>query len=309
MKEKFEFKPEDFEPEFTPTVEIPKEEKLDLSMIVRDSKLKPTLGAAMLETFTPYSELLNRIELEVRTLNAENPTDADSDRAREIRLVLVKEIRKPAEKAKIDGKAEILIEGRLYDNIFKVIETSSKALELQCENIEKFQEKKLDAERWPQVEPYMMGAPRIALGKMSPTEWKNEFDMRKGLKEKRDKEAADAAQKLIDDEAEAKRIREENAKLKTEADELKAKNAVLETKVETVIEEKKVVETKLNTYAPSSFSSNRTGDKTKLLAFANALESIGNPELKSAEAQALRNDARTKLNAIIKSLRAGAGKL
>lgn len=198
---------DELETEFTPTVEITTEEKLDLSMIVRESKLKPTLGAAMLETFTPFSNLLNKIELEVRTLNAKNPTEADSDRAREIRLALVKQVRKPAEKAKIDGKAEILIEGRLYDNIFKVIETSSKALELQCENIEKFQEKKLDAERRLQIEPYLNGQPHMAWGKMTEQEFKDSLDMRIELKKKRDKEAADAAQKLIDDEAEAKRIR------------------------------------------------------------------------------------------------------
>lgn len=115
--------------------EVPQE----LSVIVSQSGLEQTKGQKLLAMFTPYFKTMGEIELKINSINKDNPTAIDMKIAREIRLSL-KDNRVASEKAKDESKGMILIEGRLIDNLNNIVKNTSKGLELQCEQIEKFAE-------------------------------------------------------------------------------------------------------------------------------------------------------------------------
>lgn len=110
-----------------------------LIQIVEQSQIEPTKGAQMMQLFVPYFKRMDEVERKISILPAENPSKEDCEMAKAIRKAL-RDNRLDAERAKKQGKETILIEGRLYDNLYNIIDNSSKPLEKRCEAIEKWHE-------------------------------------------------------------------------------------------------------------------------------------------------------------------------
>lgn len=111
-------------------------EQDQLAVVVASSPLEKTKAQQLKEIFMPYLDKMSEVEKKIKLINADNPGKEDIAIARQIRLAL-KDNRVAAEKMKDDKKASILIEGRLIDSLYGVINNTSKGLELQLQNIEK----------------------------------------------------------------------------------------------------------------------------------------------------------------------------
>ncbi len=110
-----------------------------LIQIVEQSNIEPTKGAQMMELFVPYFKRMDEVERKISILPAENPSKEDCEMAKAIRKAL-RDNRLEAERIKKQGKEAIIIEGRLFDNLYNIIDNSSKPLEKRCEAIEKWHE-------------------------------------------------------------------------------------------------------------------------------------------------------------------------
>ena len=199
-----------------------------LVQVVETSGLEQTKGQILLRMFTPYFNRMAEIEGKINLLNKDNPSAQDVNAAREIRISLMKEVRKPAEKVKDEGKKSILIEGRLYDNLYGVINNTSKGLEMQCEQIEKFAElrdlkmrEERKVKRIEQLSPYvpdisfydLLNMPEDAFNTLLATQRAGQAAL---LAQQKQEEEEKTAREKADAEArEAQRL--ENEKLKAEA--------------------------------------------------------------------------------------------
>jgi len=110
-----------------------------LLVIVEQSNIEPTKGQQMMQLFVPYFKRMDEVERKISILPSENPSKEDVAMAKAIRKAL-RENRLDAERVKKQGKETVLIEGRLYDNLYNIIDNSSKPLEKRCEAIEKWHE-------------------------------------------------------------------------------------------------------------------------------------------------------------------------
>jgi hypothetical protein len=110
-----------------------------LIQIVEQSQIEPTKGAQMMQLFVPYFKRMDEVERKISILPAENPSKEDCEMAKAIRKAL-RDNRLDAERIKKQGKESIILEGRLYDNLYNIIDNSSKPLEKRCEAIEKWHE-------------------------------------------------------------------------------------------------------------------------------------------------------------------------
>jgi hypothetical protein len=110
-----------------------------LIQIVEQSNIEPTKGAQMMQLFVPYFKRMDEVERKISILPAENPSKEDCEMAKAIRKAL-RDNRLEAERIKKQGKEAIIIEGRLFDNLYNIIDNSSKPLEKRCEAIEKWHE-------------------------------------------------------------------------------------------------------------------------------------------------------------------------
>jgi hypothetical protein len=110
-----------------------------LIQIVEQSQIEPTKGAQMMQLFVPYFKRMDEVERKISILPAENPSKEDCEMAKAIRKAL-RDNRLEAERIKKQGKESIILEGRLYDNLYNIIDNSSKPLEKRCEAIEKWHE-------------------------------------------------------------------------------------------------------------------------------------------------------------------------
>lgn len=201
----------------------------ELSQIVETSGVEKTESEKLLAMFTPYFKKMGEVEKKIGLLNAENPGKEDVKIAREIRLAL-KNNRVAAEKVKDDAKADILIKGRLIDNLNNIVKNTSKSLELQCEKIEKDAEIKeaariaaLQAERAEQLAPFVEDATIFPLGTMTEEQYTTLLEGSKLAHQQKieaaQKAEADRLAKEAADKLEQERIRQENERLKAEAEE------------------------------------------------------------------------------------------
>jgi hypothetical protein len=110
-----------------------------LSVIVQQSNIEPTKGQQMMQLFVPYFKRMDEVERKISVLPSENPSKEDVAMAKAIRKAL-RDNRLEAERIKKQGKETVIIEGRLYDNLYNIIDNSSKPLEKRCEAIEKWHE-------------------------------------------------------------------------------------------------------------------------------------------------------------------------
>lgn len=110
-----------------------------LLVIVEQSNIEPTKGQQMMQLFVPYFKRMDEVERKIGVLPTENPSKEDVAMAKAIRKAL-RDNRLEAERIKKQGKETVIIEGRLYDNLYNIIDNSSKPLEKRCEAIEKWHE-------------------------------------------------------------------------------------------------------------------------------------------------------------------------
>ena len=220
----------------------------------------------------------------------------------------------------IDGIAKVL--SSLIEPIEKDLEEKEKFVEIQQEK----QEQALRNERGPQIQAYGVDPTMYDLGRMPQQQFEALMMGFKAKKDQDDATAKKAEEDRIAREAEDKRVREENEQLKKEAEardreaakskqeseerERKLKQEAAERekaiafeqadklrlereareKVERELREKQQAEeNKLSMQAAAEKKLKRSSDKTKLNAYADALQKIAVPEVKSDEAQAVVN--------------------
>ena len=199
-------------------------ESHELEKVVNESGLTQTKSEHYMEVFQPYIKSMGESGKKISMLNKENPTDDDMRIARTIRLSL-KDNRVASEKKKKDLKEDILTEGRLIDNLFGIVNNTSKKLEKECEEVEKFvelQEKakkeKLKNERIELLSVYEVDTSFYDLENMPDAAFQSLYD---GIKKQHEDKIA--AEKKAEEEkiAQEKAQREENERLKKENDLIK----------------------------------------------------------------------------------------
>lgn len=211
----------------------------ELVKLVENSGLEKTKAEQIALMFEPFLKAMHETELKIKAIDKENPGPLDSKLAREIRLALARTIRIPAEKVKTDGKAQILIEGRLYDNAYGIISNTCKLLESECEQIEKFEQIRetnrknaLEAERIETLKEF----PDLDTGYYNLKEMPEDIFLalvsgqRMIAKQKEEESARIEAERIENARLEAERLeaqRLENERLKAEAIEAEKREAEL----------------------------------------------------------------------------------
>lgn len=217
------------------TLELTKIEQPELLQVVKESKIELTKAEAYAAGYAPFMIEVNTISQHIKDMDRENPTEDHAKSARQHRLSLVK-IRTSAETKKKDDKELILIEGKLIDGLFNVVQNAAKLTESEYLEIEKHQERienerleTLEAERKILLSPYGEVSEFVNLKAMDAQtfevylskekmafEAKQEADRLAEKKRIAEEKKAIADQKAKDkaDALERDRIRKENEELK-----------------------------------------------------------------------------------------------
>lgn len=166
-------------------------EQNPLAVIVASSPLEKTKAEQLKEMFVPYLDSMHKLEKKIAAIDKENPTKVDISIARETRLAISKN-RTAAEKKKDELKQSVLIEGRIIDSFFGVINNTSKSIELSLSNIEKAAEikeaarrKELAANRAEQLSVYEIDLTGYDLGAMTDVTFEQLLENTKAGHEKR----------------------------------------------------------------------------------------------------------------------------
>lgn len=216
----------------------------ELLEVVKSSKIELSKAQTYAVGYAPFMQKVNELALSIKDLNKDNPSTQDAKIARAKRLELVK-VRKSAEAKKQEDKELILVEGRLIDGLFKVVENTSKLTENDYLEIEKHQERieaekkeKLKADRSILLEPFETDLTFIAIEDMSEEQFNIFFDSQKTAYEAK-KEAerlAEVARIEAEKKAEEDRIAKEKAD-KEERLRIEAENAKLKAEQERIAKE------------------------------------------------------------------------
>lgn len=188
--------------------------------------------------FAPFMITLKQLTDNAAGINRENPSPVDAKLARELRLAMVKN-RTASEKEKDKGKAALLAEGNLIQNLYNIILNSSKISEADLDSVEKFAENKekerkaaLAAERAGKFAEYNTDLTGYDLGSMADNVFNDLLESQRLLHEKRIEDAAKAeADRIAAEKAELERqaaLKAENERLKAEADKLQAEKKEIE---------------------------------------------------------------------------------
>ncbi len=227
--------------------EIQITEQPELLEVVKSSKIELSKAQSYAVGYAPFMQQVNELSLAIKELNKDNPTTQDAKIARTKRLELVK-VRKLAETKKSDDKELILIEGRLIDGLFKVVENTSKLTENDYLEIEKHQERieadkkaKLKIERIEKLEQFDVDISFIAIEDMSVEQFNIFFDSQKTAYEA--KKEAERLAEVARIEAEKKSEEERIAKEKADKEErlrIEAENAKLKADQERIAKEQAI---------------------------------------------------------------------
>jgi ribosomal protein L9 len=213
------------------------------------------------------------------------------EESRKARLA-IRAIRIQSEEKRVELKEESLRRGQLIDKIAKRLKQAYEPVEAQLQANEDFvkiqeenRKKELAKTRLDELLPYM-GAEvyKIQLAELDETVYQNILSGQKLAKEARDKVAADAAQKVIDDQAELARLKEENKDLKE----------TVEEKEEHVTALKQAVATG----DPFGTTITKTTDKALLKAWGVFITKLATPEVKSDHAKKVVKGVQTLLGKI-----------
>ena len=206
---------------------------VEFAPIVKQSGLEKAEQYAAI--FSPFMVTLKQLSDKATVVNHDNPTAIDAKIAREVRLALVKN-RTATGTKKDESKSTLMAEANLIQNLHNVVVNSSKLIEADLEEVEKFAENKekerkaaLAIERAAMFEPYRTDLTGYDLGTMADNVFSDLLESQKLLHEKR---IADAAR------IEAERIEAERSELERQAA-LKAENERLKKEAEAAAAELK----------------------------------------------------------------------
>lgn len=206
----------------------------EFQAIEKASGLGHEKAQAYLAMFTPYMSRIQEMENMIQGIDHENPTKQDSETARELRLMYVKN-RTSAEKTKIEAKQSILIEGNLIQGCYNVIESTSKMKEEHLLKIEKHFEiqeqnriRQLEADRKALLEPYGTDCTFLPLGQMDDNQFKALLDREKAYYEWK---------KSVEEQEEMER-QEELARKQAEIDEADRKNKLHHSRMMDLLNER-----------------------------------------------------------------------
>ena len=201
----------------------------ELTVVLNEYKsIETTKAQSIALQFAPQMAKVNELSPVLSSLNRDNPTTFDSQKAREARLVLVKN-RTTAQAIKDNLKSHLLDEGRLIDGLFNVVANSSKLIESDLEKIEKHVElrekirkEELRIKRSEELAALEVDSTFYQLGEMTEESYQQLFSSSKisyDLKVAERKRIED--EKIAQEKAEAerrKKIEEENKILKAKLD-------------------------------------------------------------------------------------------
>lgn len=204
--------------------------KNELAVVLDEYKsVEITKAQSIASQFAPQMAKVNELSPVLSTLNRENPTALDSQKAREARLILVKN-RSSAQDVKDKLKRGLLDEGKLIDGLFNVVANSSKLIEADLEKVEKhveLQEKirkeELRVKRSEELAKLEVDSTFYQLGEMSEESYQQLLSSSKisyDLKVAERKRIED--ERIAQEKAEAERrqkIEEENKILKAKLEE------------------------------------------------------------------------------------------
>lgn len=214
-------------------------EQPELLQVAKQSKIDLTKAESYVAGYAPFMVQISDLSQELKNIDKANPSAENAATARRKRLDLVK-VRTAAVTKKDADKEIILVETRLIDGLFKVVENTSKLTESEYMEIEKHQERienerllKLESERKELLSPYGSLNQFVDLKLMDEEtfngylskeklafEAKIEADAKAEKQRIADEKKAAAEQKAKDkaDALERERIRKENERLKAESE-------------------------------------------------------------------------------------------
>jgi len=214
-------------------------EQPQLMQVAKESKIEFTKAEAYAAGYAPFMMQVNELSQSLKEIDTINPTTKDSKIARAQRLAIAK-VRTSAEAKKKEDKEIIVIEGRLIDGLYKVVENAAKLTESEYLEVEKHQERveaervaKLETERIALLEPYGEINQFVDLKSMDEETFSKYLENEKFSFEAREAKAkqdelnrieaekqaeADRLAKIAAYKVERERIEKENAELKAEAE-------------------------------------------------------------------------------------------
>jgi len=180
-----------------------------LIKITQESGLEETKGKSYATEFMPFSKMIREASDKLSSLNIDNPSEIDSQIARTLRLPLVKN-RTDAMRKKDELKASMIIENKLIDSLYGVINNGSKLIENKLEQIEKHAELKEKARKAELKE--------TRLNILMPFEVETSFYDLENMPDDQFETLFTGIKKNHDDKIEAARIEEENRLKRIEAE-------------------------------------------------------------------------------------------
>ena len=202
-------------------------EETELTKIAKASGVELTKSQYVLNKFTKFFSDASECEKSVAEIVV---TDASQiamiNKAKTTRLKL-KEIRCSAENVRKELKAGIIVEGKLIDSMYNIIEGITKPLEMKLQEQEDFVERQeakrkaeLASERLEKLTPFLSEGVSYDLGNMTKETFDNLLKNSKSAKEAIEAAKAKEEQERIERETkereERERIAAENERLKKE---------------------------------------------------------------------------------------------
>jgi len=240
----------------------PEKIAVELTEVIEQSKMEMTKAQSHAVKFAPFMAKVNELSIPLQSMDKENPTPEMALLARKQRLLMVPN-RTAAERVKDEAKSQLLIEGRLIDGLFKVVNSASELTESEYLAIEKHIERKeaeakakLKQDRIAELEPFNVpGVEYMQLDLMSNEQYsqllagsKLAYETKLAAEKKAEEDRIAAEKLAAEQEAERKRleaienerIRVENERLQKEAQE--REKAIAEERAKQEAEARKAAE-------------------------------------------------------------------
>lgn len=291
--------------------------KQHITALVQRSNLPPDKASTLLARFDEFVGIAQEWEAKAKAIVVLDASQKEDMKvAREGRLLL-KGKRVSIENLRKQLKEESLSEGRAIDGVAKALTGLISPIEEYLERQEKFveiQEKEriaaLASIRQSEVVKHGGNPALYNLGMMTEQEF---TALVSGLAKAEEDRLEAEAQRIIreaESQREAERVRLENEQLRAQAVEaqrkLNAERAERE-KLEAQEKARRDAEAlRLKREASEAKKADRAPDKTKIELFADDLEAIKGPEVKSVEAHAIIEHAMKSIGRVIQALRDGA---
>jgi type IV secretory pathway VirB10-like protein len=312
----------------------------EIALVAQNAGLAPTGVENLLNKFAAYFNEAKKLAEGAREIVVTDESQTDLMlKARETRLTL-KSLRTHVEAVRVELKEQSLREGRAIDGVSNLIKALIVPVEEHLEKQEKYAEvKELERiqkkyeERVNLLTPYVDDISLYAIKDMSDVAFDNLLTgCKTSFQAKKDAKAKVEADRIAEEkrkEEEAKKIREENEKLKREAEEKEKESARIaaeqEEKLKKEREAREEAEAKLKAEKEAQLKKEADAkaaedarkaadeeakrkallapDKEKLIELAGTIDKITLPAVSSKEAGDVVNEVQTKLSALSNYLR------